>query len=126
MPIASGKKKISLVIGGVLALALGAFTLSPTDGDNSSVSGTIPYRCKNRFVEAVYPTAGVWTPVVVCEANEYAFASGGQCPANGYMKGSSLSFSTLNNTFSKSATLLCSTSGIARWDATCCQLMNEP
>ena len=114
------KKKYVAAVVGALAIGVGVLSLSPT-GTLPPPGSLLPHDCVGRQVTGTYNTANVWQSRSVCPPNEFAIASGGQCPGN--MRGVSL----VNGHpyLEGGASILCSSTGNAEWSATCCQMWVE-
>jgi hypothetical protein len=114
-------------LGGALAFALGALTLSPTwdlTSNFESGSYTAPTSCIKRQVSATYSSANVWQSKTVCEENEVAIAGMGRCPSAGYLRGVDI-VSGGGEELDRTVYIQCSASGGgALWTATCCEMMN--
>ena len=102
---------------GVGALALGALSLAPDDGDAGSGSISIysGLVCIARDYTGTI-SANTGTYQTVCNTGELAIAAFGTCPTNGYMIGTSLNLTQIG----RDTWLKCSTSGTAHWQGTCC------
>jgi hypothetical protein len=112
------KKKYVAVVVGALAIGVGVLSLSPTGALLAPAASLVPFNCVGRQHVGTYSTANAWQSYGVCQPGEVAIASGGQCPGN--LRGVSIANGA--GYLENSVAILCSSTGNAEWNATCCQL----
>lgn len=112
------EKKYVAVVVGALAIGVGVLSLSPGGTLFPAPPTSMAlFNCVGRQATGTYNTANAWQSKTVCESNEYAIASGGQCP--GSLRGVSISNS--HPYLERTASIMCTSTGNAEWNATCCQ-----
>ena len=114
------KRKHVARIVGALAIAAGILTLSVTGGLPPPTS-MVPIDCVFRSTTGPYNSANVWQGKNVCQQGERAISAGGQCPGN--MRGTSVSSGI--SSLGIATYLLCTGTGTAEWNATCCQMWSQ-
>jgi hypothetical protein len=111
------KNKHVAVVVGALAIGVGVLSLSPTGQLQAPTGSLVQINCVGRQVTGTYNTANAWQTKTVCHSDENAIASGGQCPGN--LRG--VSIANGNPYLEANVAIMCSSTGSAEWNATCCQ-----
>jgi len=121
------KRALRLGLGGALAFALGALTLSPTWTLTDDVAASLhsaPTSCVKRQIPGNYTTANAWQSKAVCDPGEVAISAAGRCPSGATLRGVDLTNGGDGTPVDDAVYIQCSAAGGgALWTATCCQMM---